>query len=115
MTGFVIYLITPGHDDSHFADIIKWIFLNDKFCNSIWIPLKFVPKCPIDNKSALVQVRERQNMGLLWLKKLKPFDLQDIVFIQKGKFYWNFYHSMSVVSHEAGEVSLNFVNIELAA
>ena len=35
-------------------DIFKCIFLNEKFCISIWISLKFVPKGLIDNKSALV-------------------------------------------------------------
>ena len=37
-------------------DILKCIFMNEKFCISIQISLKFVPKGPIDNKSALVQV-----------------------------------------------------------
>ena len=31
--------------------ICKCVFLNEKFCISIWISLKFVPKGPIDNKS----------------------------------------------------------------
>ena len=35
--------------------ILKWIFLNEKFCISIQFSLKFVPKGPIDNKPALVQ------------------------------------------------------------
>ena len=34
----------------------KCIFMNEKSCISIWISLKFVPKDPIDNNSALVQV-----------------------------------------------------------
>ena len=33
-----------------------YIFTNEKFCISIKISLKFVPKVPNDNKSALVQV-----------------------------------------------------------
>ena len=36
--------------------IFKCIFLNENFRISIQISLKFVPKGPIDNKSALVQV-----------------------------------------------------------
>ena len=32
----------------------KCIFINEKFCISIQISLKFVPKRPIDNKPALV-------------------------------------------------------------
>ena len=35
-------------------DIFKCIFLNEKFCILIAISLKFVPKGPIDNTSALV-------------------------------------------------------------
>ena len=30
--------------------------MNEKFCISIWILLKYVPKEPIDTKSALAQV-----------------------------------------------------------
>ena len=36
--------------------IFKCIFMNEKFCILISILLKIVPKGPIDNKSALVQV-----------------------------------------------------------
>ena len=37
-------------------DIFKCIFMNEVFCISIKISLKFVPEGPIDNKSVLVQV-----------------------------------------------------------
>ena len=37
-------------------DIYKWIFLNKNGRIPIQISLKFVPKRPIDNKPALVQV-----------------------------------------------------------
>ena len=36
-------------------DIFKCILMNEKFRILIQISLKFVPKDPIDNKSALVQ------------------------------------------------------------
>ena len=40
-----------------FADgIFKFIFLNEKYCILIKISLELVPKGPIDNKSALIQV-----------------------------------------------------------
>ena len=43
-----------GH---HFTDnVIKSIFLQKKFCISIQISLKFVPRGPVDNKWALVQL-----------------------------------------------------------
>ena len=37
-------------------NIFKWIFMNKKFRILIQISLQFVPKCAIDNKSALVKV-----------------------------------------------------------
>ena len=47
----------PGQNGCHFTDdIFKRIFTNQKFCILIKISRKFVPKGPIDNKSALYQV-----------------------------------------------------------
>ena len=44
---------SPGENGLHFAnDIFKGIFMNEKFCVSIKISLKFVPKRQIDNKSS---------------------------------------------------------------
>ena len=41
----------------HFQDgIFKCIFLNENVWISLEISLKFVPRCPIDNKPALVQI-----------------------------------------------------------
>ena len=37
-------------------DIFKWIFLNENGRITIQISLKFVPRSPIDNNPALVQV-----------------------------------------------------------
>ena len=54
-----IYSSRPGLTGRHFADdIFKCIFMNEKFCILILISLKFVPKGPIDNKPALVQVMD---------------------------------------------------------
>ena len=40
-----------------FADnFFKCIFMDEKFCISIRISLKCVPKVPIDNKAVLVQL-----------------------------------------------------------
>ena len=44
-------------------DIFKWIFLNENGRIPIQISLKFVPKSPIDNKSALVQVMAWHRTG----------------------------------------------------
>ena len=37
-------------------DIFKRIFMNEKFCITIRISLKFAPRGPFDNKAAFVQV-----------------------------------------------------------
>ena len=44
-------------------DIFKCIFMNEMLCISIRISLKFVPKGPIDNKSALIQVMAWRQTG----------------------------------------------------
>ena len=41
----------------------KWIFLNGNVCISINISLKFVPRGPINNTSALVQIMARHRPG----------------------------------------------------
>ena len=44
----------PGQNGRPFTDdVFKCIFMNEKFCIWIQISLKFVPKGPIDKKSAL--------------------------------------------------------------
>ena len=45
----------PGENGHHFADdIFRCIFVNEKFYIVIKFALKFVPKGPINNISALV-------------------------------------------------------------
>ena len=44
-------------------DIFKWVFLNGNICISIKISLKFVPKGPIDNIPALVQIMAWRRPG----------------------------------------------------
>ena len=52
-----IYSSLPGQYGCHFAEnIFRCIFMNEKFCILIKISLKFVPKVPIDNNPALVQI-----------------------------------------------------------
>ena len=49
---------------ANFADdFLKCIFMDEKFFISIRISLKFVPKGPIDNKVALVQVMAWRRTG----------------------------------------------------
>ena len=45
-------------------DIFECVFKNETLCISIRISLKFVPKGPIDNKSALMQVMAWRPTGV---------------------------------------------------
>ena len=55
--------VIPEQNDHHFADMFKYIFMNEKKCISIEISRKFVSKGPIDNKSGLVQVMTWRRAG----------------------------------------------------
>ena len=62
---------SPGQNGRHFPDdILKCSFINEKFCISIRISLKFVHKGPIDSIPALVQImacrwHELQKLGYM--------------------------------------------------
>ena len=54
----------PGRNGHHFPDdIFKSNFMHVKFCILIWISLKFVPKGPINNIQALVQIMAWRRSG----------------------------------------------------
>ena len=54
----------PGQNGQHLADnIFKRIFFNEKVRILINISLKFVPKDPINNNSALVQIIAWRHTG----------------------------------------------------
>ena len=56
--------LRPKEKDRHFPDdIFKCIFLNENVWISIKISLKFVPKCPINNIPALVQIMACRRPG----------------------------------------------------
>ena len=60
----MVQLIPPWKNGCHFADdILKCIFINEKFCILIKISFKFVPRVLIDNKVALVQVMAWRRTG----------------------------------------------------
>ena len=54
----------PGQNGRHFADdIFRRVFVNEKLCTLIKISLNFVPRDPIDNNTALVQVMAWRRRG----------------------------------------------------
>ena len=62
----ILYLNSspPGQNGRHFTDdVFKYIFMNKKSCIFIRISLKFVPKGPIANTSALVLVMAWRRTG----------------------------------------------------
>ena len=59
-----INTLRPKQNDRQFPnDIVKWIFLNENVWMSIKISLKFVPKVPINNIPALVQIMAWHRTG----------------------------------------------------
>ena len=53
-----------GQNGHHFAaDTFKCIFVNENFCNLMIISLKFIPKVPINNNPALVQIMAWRRIG----------------------------------------------------
>ena len=56
--------LRPRQDGRYFADdVLKCIFLNENMWFSLKIPLKFVPKGPINNIPALVQIMAWRRSG----------------------------------------------------
>ena len=56
--------LRPRQNGRHFADdTFKRIFLNENVRSSIWISLKFVPKGPINNIPALIQIMAWRRPG----------------------------------------------------
>ena len=54
----------PGKNGRHFPDdILKCMFMNEKFCIFIQIALKFAPKCPIKNIPVLLQIMAWRRSG----------------------------------------------------
>ena len=67
----------PGQNGCQFADdLFRCIFVNEKFCILIKFSLKFVPKGPIDNIPALVQVMAWRRIGDHYLNQCWPDPLQ---------------------------------------
>ena len=59
-----INTLRPRQNGRHFPDdIFKWIFLNEKVWIPIKISMKFVPKGPINNIPALVQIMAWRRPG----------------------------------------------------
>ena len=64
---------TPRYNGRHFANgIFKWFFLNEKVWISSMILLKCVPRCPIYNKPAVVQIMACHQAASCYLNQWWP-------------------------------------------
>ena len=55
--------LRPRQNGCNFTDIFKCIFLHENVWIPIWISLKFIPKGPINNIPALVQIMAWRQPG----------------------------------------------------
>ena len=60
---YQVNTLRPIQDGRHFPDIFKCIFLKENVPISLKISLKFVPRCPINNIPALVQIMAWRRPG----------------------------------------------------
>ena len=79
----LINTLRPRQNCRHFTDIFKRIFLNENIWISLKILLKFVPKVPINNIPALVQIMAWRRPGN------KPSEPMMVI-------YWYIYTSLSL-------------------
>ena len=60
----MMLFISPWQNSRHFADdIFRCILVNEKLCILNKISLKLIPKGPIDNDPALVQIMVWRQVG----------------------------------------------------
>ena len=88
-----------GH---HFPDdIVKSIFLNENVLISTKIPLKFIPKSPINNIPALVQIMVCRWPGDKQLSEPMMVDLPTHICVTRpqwvNKYYARFYYVCAIV------------------
>ena len=77
--------LRPRQDGRHFPDeILRWIFLNENLWILINISLKFVPRVPINNIPALVQI-------MAWRRQATSHYLN-----QWWLVYWRIYASLGL-------------------
>ena len=86
-TSQLIYKLRARRDGRHFADdIFKCIFLNENMLISINNSLKFVPKGPIINITALVQIMAWRRSGDKPLSEPILVDLQTHICVTRPQW-----------------------------
>ena len=106
--------LRPKQNGRHFPhDIFECIFLNENVWISIKISLKFVPKGPINNITALVQIIAWRRAGgkpvrricvtrPQWVKRWQTF-ADDILNILSFKCHWSLFLMVKLLVQGDGE------------
>ena len=86
----------PRQNERHFADdIFKCIFLNENIWISIKISLKFVPKGPINNIPALVQIMAWRRPGDKPLSEAMMVNLATHICVSRPQWVHSQQHTVS--------------------
>ena len=104
---------------SHFPSnsytrIIKHIFLNENVGTLIEISLKFVPKDPINNISALVQIMAWRQIGYKPLSEPKPTWFTDAYMLHRGRWLNDKGHRRQRHPEETKHNSIMIIYIKMA-
>ena len=95
--------LRPKQNGHRFADdIFKRIFLNENVRISIKISLKFVPKGPINNIPALVQIMARRRSGYKPLSESMMVSLLTHLWVTRPQWINNFY--INIVPNFAAQI-----------
>ena len=80
--------LRPRQDGSYFADdVLKCIFLNENLWISLKIPLKFVPKGPINTIPSLVQIMAWRRLGDKSLSEPMMVSLPTHICVTRPQWY----------------------------
>ena len=79
--------LRPRWNEQHFADnIFKHVFFNENVCILIKISLKFVPKGPINNIPALVQIMAWRRSGVKPLSEPMMVSLLTHIYVTRPQW-----------------------------
>ena len=109
ITVFDLIWSPPGQNGWHFTgNIFRCIFMNEKFCILIPNSLKFVPKCPIDNMSALVQVMAWHQIGNKPLPEPMLIQFTDAYMRHLGRWVKRINSNCKIIHHSCKFVRFRF-------
>ena len=95
--------LRPGQNGRHFADeVFKRIFLNENVWISLKISLKFVPKVPINNIPAFVQIMAWRRPGDKPLSEPMMVRLPTHICVTRPQWVYSLWPSDPIWKHKPG-------------